>query len=97
MYKSDGRVKIPKQFGHWCKINKIKFDMKYYNGFSINKLYTEYTKNRKRHFRVNNLNQFEICDGDMDRWANSTYRSTTVPRTYKEFIESLLYLMDGKD
>lgn len=65
-------------------------------GSSRSRKLAEGTRDGKRNFRVYpHLDQMYVCDGNFDRWANSTAATVPMPRTQAEFdaaIERLLYL-----
>lgn len=54
---------------------------------------TAFDKNTNRHLRVLKwIDQFQICDGYMDRWANSVGATVPVPYTEKDFDNALTEL-----
>lgn len=54
------------------------------------------TMSGRREFRVlPHLDRMDICDGNHDRWANSTAASVPMPRTQAEFEAALVELLES--
>lgn len=78
------KIKIPKQFYHWCEQNHIKLIRKkrknkyYFKGFG-------------RYFRITADNYFQVSEPveTFDRWANSVVFAFEMPQTQHEFRRCL--------
>lgn len=91
-------AKLPKQFKHWCEKAGIYID--YWSNDSahahMSTRRAQYLKgclHHERYFRVLGLpGLIEVCDGNMDRWANSVSLQMPIPMTEKEFGETIALL-----
>ncbi|AXQ69887.1 hypothetical protein HOU03_gp381 [Caulobacter phage CcrSC] len=95
------RQLAPKQMLHWARrhglvpIRYSKRRWREYPLFKTAKLkFIAGCRDQKRFVRVlPHLDRMEICDGFMDRWANSHGAEVVMPKTMAEFdvaIETLL-------
>ena len=80
----------------------IKSNMRYWlecAGFRTNRYkkrycYTAQRDTDHRCIRVlYHLNLIQICDGEMDRWANSVGAESSIPKTHKEFNSTITKLL----
>ena len=98
----DNPPRLPKQLKHWLNRAGIygydKRDISRYNffyGASRKKAHTTGCREQRRHFRIlPHLDRMDICDGYMDRWANSMGASVSpIPRTEGEFKAAIATLL----
>lgn len=78
---------LPKQWKYWFSLIGVNIPRGKYNKFY------PYEKRTNTYYRVNCRGEFQICDGDMSRWAVSvgaTY--PTIPKTEKEFLNAIVWL-----
>jgi hypothetical protein len=88
--------RLPSRMRHWFEkagIGRIQRDWASSNfifGETRRKRFTKGTMDGRRNFRVlPHLDRIYICDGNFDRWANSTGASVPMPRTEREFMAAL--------
>jgi hypothetical protein len=85
---------FPKQLKHWFAEFGIHFEPSYGVGYGYRRSLTEGCANRVRHFRaLAHCGLLQICDGDMDRWANSVGAEVEMPRTRAEFRAAMAKLL----
>lgn len=83
----------PKQMRHWAQrhgLYVVRFRKSGWRDYPIfrttKKRFTNGTRDNKRLIRVlPHLARMDICDGYMDRWANSLAASVPMPMTQAEF------------
>lgn len=81
-------VKLPKQWPHWARGMRLRQE----HGRGLSRWF--YMVGRGRRWRVNNDGEFQIGDGDFDRWANSMAASIAMPRTEAQFRFAVRYLKE---
>lgn len=101
----DSTRQLPKGMRHWFERAGIYQGKRYgmhrrwrtYNhihGTSRKARFAAGTMDGSREFRVlPHLDRMDICDGNFDRWANSTAASVPMPRTQAEFEAALVELV----
>jgi len=102
----DSTRQLPKSMRHWFERAGIYQGKRYgmhrrwrtYNhihGTSHKARFAAGTMDGSREFRVlPHLDRMDICDGNFDRWANSTAASVPMPRTQAEFEAALVELVE---
>ena len=77
------KVKVPKQWNHWCYRLKLKDTMKY------KRLRHKYVslKGHGRWWRVNIKDEFQYSEvfKTFDKWGNSTEATFAIPQSFAEF------------
>ncbi|UTU07983.1 hypothetical protein CcrC1_gp297 [Caulobacter phage C1] len=89
----DENRKAPKQLRHWAQRHGLyltRFKKHGWRDYPILKTrksrFTVGCRDPERHIRVlPHLGRMDICDGYMDRWANSLAASVPMPLTQAEF------------
>lgn len=77
------RVKLPKQWPHWCKRLHLRKDSTFRGTDEWTLLI-----GCGRHWRINVNGEFQASERHetFDRWANSTVATFTIPKTYTELL-----------
>jgi hypothetical protein len=89
---------FPKQLKHWFAEFGIHFDQRYGVGYGYRRALTEGCAGRMRHFRaLARCGLLQICNGDMDRWANSVGAEMEMPRTQAEFRLAMSKLLSSAE
>ena len=93
MTTEPARVKLPKQWKHWCKVNNLRPHKP--KGWASQTHDWFYLKGQGRHWRVNCYSEFECGDtyAEFDRWAMCTIASTSLPQTQLEFTQVVAKLI----
>jgi hypothetical protein len=102
----DGTRPLPDGMRHWFERAGIYQSKRYglhrrwrtyrhIHGTSRKARFAAGTMEGSREFRVlPHLDRMDICDGNFDRWANSTAASVPMPRTQAEFEAALVELVE---
>lgn len=92
-------VKLPKNIRYWAQQRGFVIEYCDESCVYMRTSCREYTKgalSSVRQFRIlARLNEFQICDGNHDRWANSLGAIVPVPRTREEFDDALKRLRNA--
>lgn len=94
------KVKLPKQWKHWCK--KAGFKIQGYR-YGMESRWARrpwawfYLEGKGYHWRVNCFAEFERGDTyeDFDRWARCIIDATRLPKTEAEFMEAVKLLKEA--
>lgn len=85
-------MKLPKQWLHWCRINKLRPEVprRSYSRF--------YLIGHGRRWRVSDRGTLQISEplADFDRWANSTRGELPMPNTRDAFRSAVEFLLSIK-
>lgn len=84
-------MKLPKQWSHWLRKNKMK-DMSA-KSFAKNNTWLGHG----RYWRINCFGEFQVsCKlSDWDKWSNSVcYSVPCVPATEKEFSDTVKFMLE---
>jgi hypothetical protein len=85
---------FPKQLKHWFAEFGIHFEPSYGVGYGYRRALTDGCAGRVRHFRaLARCGLLQICDGYMDRWANSVGAEVEMPRNQAEFRAAMANLL----
>ncbi len=85
---------LPKQIKHWFAEFGIRFDPASGTGYGRRRSLTEGCSERYRHFRaLPHCGILQICDGDLDRWANSVGAEVELPKTRRDFRRAMARLL----
>lgn len=91
--------RLPKQFGHWARrarfsfvrFGKHQFPDNFY-GKSKLRAYRKKPEETRRLRALTHKGWMQICDGNFDRWANSSGAKCRLPATQAEFDRCLAFL-----
>jgi uncharacterized protein (UPF0335 family) len=79
---------------HWFAQAGIYFDAKSMTGYSYRKEHLIGCAKHIRHFRaLPHLGLLQVCDGYLDRWANSVGAEVSLPKSLSEFRAILPVLL----
>ncbi len=85
-------MKLPKQWRHWCRLNKIRPETprRKYSYF--------YLIGHGRRWRVSDRGKFQISGPlhEFDRWAKSTIGEIELPSTMDAFNVAVQFLLSIK-
>ena len=99
---------LPKQWKHWLRVNGFKWS-KRLRGRSYSYWYPTRNGRRYRvtclldpvkrtpldhRCKTGGIRMFQICDGDMDRWANSVGAEILLPTSHAEFKAAIATLLE---
>jgi hypothetical protein len=90
------QIKLPKQWRHWCRLANLRI----HDGskWARRKHAWFYLKGRGRVWRVNCFGVLQRGDTyeDFDRWALCDIRELPMPKTQKEFLDTIARLENGE-
>lgn len=87
------KIKLPKQWKHWCADSKLKPHSRTKSGYGW-----FYLTGHGYHWRLNCHNKFQIGDSyeNFDRWALCDIYETDCPSTRAEFRAAVAKLLSEK-
>jgi hypothetical protein len=86
-------IKLPKQWRHWCRTNRLKAHCGGFPPRTIHHWY--YLRGHGRYWRVTRDGKFQCGDtyADFDRWALCDIREAGIPTSLTQFTGTVRELL----